>query len=529
MKRLSKPVPTYLRLHTEELPSPAPSDLVAGEGLSQLRLAFEHATGFPLRTAAAGAQEFDLSESASVKPGEGTSPGLIRFDLGPASNSPHLANLESAHDLADAISSIVNRYVAIERALWEREAELAAGVPVVPHRREAEQLARRLHAVLKSGAEAIGCSAAGLYLLDADTTVLKLRSSWGLPQSRLTEPPRRLAGAVADLEALLGNAVVLDDLRIFERWNPPERFAAAVCLPVSSSSTPLGTVWFFAREPRDFNQRETGLLEVVAGRIATELERQMLMVEGMQAARYKRQLAAAERLQSAQVPPYAPLLEGWEVAGWSRPRDAVGGDFADWFLLPDGRMAMAIADAQEPGVSAAILGSALRSAVRSHSQHVASPAAMLPRLNQTVWTQSAGDQHSALWYGVLDPSKNQMQFASAGNVSAWRVRKGHCKQLLRPRAFLGSEPSYRAHPQRLAMQPEDILIVATDGVAERLDERGQRFGLQTLPDLLQAHAREDARTLVEIVRQELLRQAGDDWEDDAALLILKRQRGSVAR
>ena len=34
-------------------------------------------------------------------------------------------------------------------ALWRREAELAAGVPVVPHREEEKHLAARLEAVLK--------------------------------------------------------------------------------------------------------------------------------------------------------------------------------------------------------------------------------------------------------------------------------------------------------------------------------------------------------------------------------------------
>ena len=65
--------------------------------------------------------------------------------------------------------------------LWQREAELAAGVPLVPHREDQKHLAARLEAVLRAGAEAVGGDAIALYLLDEATTELKLRCSWGLP------------------------------------------------------------------------------------------------------------------------------------------------------------------------------------------------------------------------------------------------------------------------------------------------------------------------------------------------------------
>ena len=52
-----------------------------------------------------------------------------------------------------------------ERSRLERL--LAAGVPVREHDDEEQHLALRLDAILKGGAEAVGCQAAALYLLDA--------------------------------------------------------------------------------------------------------------------------------------------------------------------------------------------------------------------------------------------------------------------------------------------------------------------------------------------------------------------------
>ena len=46
---------------------------------------------------------------------------------------------------------------------------------------DGEHLAHRLAAILKGGADAVGCQSAGLYLLDETTTTLKLRAAHNLP------------------------------------------------------------------------------------------------------------------------------------------------------------------------------------------------------------------------------------------------------------------------------------------------------------------------------------------------------------
>ena len=142
-------------------------------------------------------------------------------------------------------------------------------------------LAARLQAAVKSAANAVEGQAAALYLLDEGTSELKLRSCWGLPFDRLTAPARRLQGSLADLEALLGHAVVLENTSLMPGWNAPEDFAAAICVPVSSSTTVLGTLWIFCDETRDFTDAQTSVAEIVAGKIATDLEREMLLHEGV--------------------------------------------------------------------------------------------------------------------------------------------------------------------------------------------------------------------------------------------------------
>ena len=86
----------------------------------------------------------------------------------------------------------------------------------------------------------------------------------------------------------------------------------------------------------------------------------MLLREAIGAAELQRQLAAAERLQSNQLPTISPLLDGWQLAGWTAQAGSLGGDFHDWFCLADGLLAVAAGHAMDRGVEAALAATAMK-------------------------------------------------------------------------------------------------------------------------------------------------------------------------
>ena len=58
------------------------------------------------------------------------------------------------------------------------------------------------------------------------------------------------------------------------------------------------------------------------------------------------------------MPSIAPLLEDYEVAGWTQQAETVGGDFHDWFVQTDGRLALVVGDADGTLLDAARRGGA---------------------------------------------------------------------------------------------------------------------------------------------------------------------------
>jgi len=518
----------YLKVYTGQVPeTPRPEPEVV-ESLPEVLTAFQQATGWTLEHTPVPKSNRRNGPKWSTPVSPGVRATLGHLSLGragstsDASAAPSPIERPTAERLATAIDGLFQELAETELALWEREAELAADTTPAPVGVSGSSLAQRLEAVLAGGAQAVGAQAAALYLLDEVTSELKLRSCWGLPRSRLRKPARPLQGALADLEAMLGHAVVLEDARIMQRWNVPEDFASAVCVPVSSPTTILGTLWIFGREKRDFNDQQTNIIEVTAGRLAAELEREMLLDEGVGGAYWKHQIAAAERAQRGSLPTLAPLLDQWETAGWVAQADRLGGDFFDWFCLSDGLMGIALGDAANRGIEGALSASAVKAAVRSHAQYQRRPEQLLSQVNLTLWTGSAGDQSANLFAGLVETATGQTHFASAGQLGVIVVRPGGWESLTQPSAALGISPETQYQPQHYDLQPGESLVIFSDGFREALDQQGRPLGEAGLAESLVPHANAPAEELVHLARTCLEKHAAHPEKMDRAILIVKR-------
>lgn len=511
----------YLKVYREQTPEVVQPDIEGVRSLSGLLRAFRQATGWSLTyhpgvepTVSSG-----TSWTTPVNPGGGVPPGHVTLD--PVASAPAPLAREVVEPLAAAAADMLGELLQSQHLLWQREAELAAGVPLVPAGDEEKHLAERLEAVLKGAAEVVGAQAAALYLLDEATSELKLRSCWGLPRRRLTDPARPLADALADLEALLGHAVVLEDARIMQRWNVPENYASAVCVPVATPTTILGTLWIFSKKKRDFNDRQTNMIEMAAGRLAADLEREMLLREGIEGVSLKRQIAAAGRMQRGGLPSIPPLLDGWDTAGWASQAESVGGEFFDWFCPGDGLMAVALGDAMDQGVEAALSAAAVKAAFRSHAQYQRDIARLIGQVNLTIWTGSAGDQSANLFAALVETANGRVHLATAGQLGVIVVRSGSWETLSQPSAALGTGPETDYQPQYYEIKPGESLVVFSDALRDAQDHQGRPLGESGLAEPLAARAHLSAAQLIELARDRVEAHAGaidTDW----AILVIKR-------
>ncbi len=466
-----KATPGHLKSQTNPAETNSPEAELFG-GLEELCDAFSAATGWPLRYESGAEMRQDpvLKWSAPVNQGVGVALGHLRIGLGELAGRPTAQRTpKPAQRLASQIASLLGELSAARRTVWHREAELAAGVPVVARTDEPEQLATRLRAVLRAGARACECQAAALYMLDEGTSELKLRSAWGLRVDRLMQPARPLEGAMADLEALLGHAVALERAASFGPWHVPEEFPAALCVPVSTSATPLGTLWLFSDREREFTSVHTELAELTAGRLAAELERAMLITAQVKSTEALREIDAARRLQQSQWPQSIRLIdEGWELAGRISAAGQLSGAFYDWQWLPGDELAIAVGEASQARFAGALTTAALRSAIRLESEHGIRPGELLARLNCSLWQTSGGDESAALFFGILDLRTGEIRYSWAGCPAAELQEADSSEASLTERPPLGVIADQRFADQTMRIMPGGVVLLGSGKAGKRL-------------------------------------------------------------
>ncbi len=271
-----------------------PNDVPFVGSLPETLRVFQKVAGYDLRFFRAGSSENDAFDGETLENATETSEKVVRIPVGDPNvkifgalvlrSDPGVVPLvpwPTAVALAETLATTLGENYRWRAELVAREAELAVlATPNAESIDESARLASRLRDVLKTGAKALGgFDAAALYLLDDETTRLKIRALWGLPTDRFLDPPRPLRGARADVEALLGSAVVLNEAYLAEAWKAPEDFDCSLCVPVASETTILGTAWYFSNKKREIEARELETLELIAGRIVAELEKEKLQQE----------------------------------------------------------------------------------------------------------------------------------------------------------------------------------------------------------------------------------------------------------
>lgn len=350
----------------------------------------------------------------------------------------------------------------------------AAGQAVDASRQE--KLDQRLTAVLRGLVAGFACDAADFYLLNAASNELVLRSHYHVEEGEPGEARRTLAEARADVTAMAGSAIVLEDDVQVAGWPVPVWCGAAICLPVASDETIHGTLWLYSSQPRAFADAELELAEVVAGRLAVELELNTWRMAGSgcsdpapspssDEAATQSALPAASPTTKARIarPASNPLVDEWELAGWTID-GVVPQAFYDWQTLPDGRTLVATGSIDCPDAMAEGWLQAARIALRAHAGAAGDAGELLTSVNHTLWLASPGGEGLAVSVAMLDVDGSHASVATAGDAGFARWRASSCDWTTASCPALGWSERAVYSPKRVELMVRERLVLTAAGM-----------------------------------------------------------------
>src|ERR671917_1334532 len=239
--------------------------------------------------------------------------------------------------------------------------------------------------------------------------------------------------------------------------------------------------------------------------------------------RYEQELRVARGIQQALLPKEVPTLEGWEVTSYYQPAKEVGGDFYDFFELPDGRLGLVVGDATGHGIPAALVMAAARSMLRAVAQASASPGDVLSRANDPLVMDIPPNMFVTCLYAVLDPESGHLVYANAGHDLPYLRRRSSDAVELRARGMpLGLMPGMSYEEKEVVLEKGESVLFYSDGLVEAHDPQRMMFGFPRLKALVAEHSEQES--LVDLLMEELYSFTGEGWEqeDDITLLTLRR-------
>jgi serine phosphatase RsbU (regulator of sigma subunit)/predicted ester cyclase len=275
--------------------------------------------------------------------------------------------------------------------------------------------------------------------------------------------------------------------------------------------------------PFDIHRIEGGRIaeEWGGGTRLSELLAQRLEQEMRERERVEQELRVARSIQQASLPEEAPTLEGWQINPYYRPAREVGGDFYDFHLLSDGRLAVVVGDATGKGVPAALVMSTTCGMLRLAAQSYSSPGQMLQRVNEALFPYIPTNMFVTCFYAILDPKSGYLVYANAGHDLPY-VRRGSEAEELRARGMpLGLMRGMRYEEGEASLREEHGVLFYSDGLVEAHDPEGEMFGFPRLRAVVAEHAEESS--LGDFLLEELYSFVGEGWEqeDDITLVTLR--------
>ncbi len=236
------------------------------------------------------------------------------------------------------------------------------------------------------------------------------------------------------------------------------------------------------------------------------------------------ELRTARRIQSSILPPLPASIDGVELAHAYRPATEVGGDFYEVAELADGRLALAVGDVAGHGVASGLVMAMARSALALQTTIDPAVEAVFATLNRVLHDTARKSLMTTLCYGVLDPRRRELTFASAGHLFPYVVEAGGAVRWLESVAYpLGVRRQLAIRPSRVRLAAGDTLVLVSDGVVEATPQgTDEPFGFERLEQCLCRCAAAAPTDLRDEVLADLACFAGSGpRRDDQTILVAR--------
>lgn len=268
----------------------------------------------------------------------------------------------------------------------------------------------------------------------------------------------------------------------------------------------------------------------LAGLIAEVLVSKDLYGDHYKVMRRRKEMTLAAEMQWSMLPPLTFTTPRLSISGMLEPCYAIAGDTFD-YAYDDDVARMALIDAMGHGFEATVMAAVVMHAYRHGRRMGATLADNHRAMDESFTAHFRDDQFATAQIAELDARTGRMRWLTAGHPAPLLVRDGRAVGALECAPTMpigmGGEIGEIAEVQ---LEPDDAVLLHTDGVTEARSEEGEFFGADRLADFVgraAAAGLAPAETMRRLTHA-LLEHQGNDLQDDATMLLVQWHPNSSA-
>ena len=331
-------------------------------------------------------------------------------------------------------------------------------------------------------------------------------------------------------EGLVGAAatsrqpVLVPDVTADPRYlmvNPETR--SELALPMIAKNRVIGVLDLESPQPNYFTEEHVQTLSILAAHLAVSLENARLYEQvARDEARMERDLHAAQRMQGALLRPAPSEDYGLDIAARYLSAREVGGDLYDFLRYGPQQLGVALGDVSGKGSAAALYGAVAIGILRSLAPQKLQPAEMLRQMNQLIGERRIEGRFMTMCFATWQKGRRKLRIANAGQSQPLLWKGGRCEKLDLTGFPLGLYDDVAYEEWGITLDPGDVLVFHSDGLAESANAEGQFFGTARLRRLIEEHAALPAAALADRLLGEVAQfSQGLPVSDDRTLVVLR--------
>ncbi|GAA0351812.1 PP2C family protein-serine/threonine phosphatase [Bacillus horti] len=237
------------------------------------------------------------------------------------------------------------------------------------------------------------------------------------------------------------------------------------------------------------------------------------------------EIEIAAKMQQTLLPPIpSSIPSDLELGICSVAAKRMSGDYYHVFVDNSGYLCLAVADIIGKGIPAALCMSLIKYAIESLVDHPLDPHTLLSSINRVVEKNIDINMFVTMVYGTYCFSDHVFRYASAGHEPSlyYSAQDDQFYDLEAKGPVLGLTHEATYQEQSIEVQPNDIIILFTDGLTEIRVEEERFIERDEIKELFNEYKHLPAQEMADSIHKQLLKLSDFELQDDQTIVVIKR-------